>query len=367
MGALTRREMMAGLATAAALGGPALGATRTVASAAPLRDHAARAGLVYGAAIAVEDWSDPNCRPVYEAEVRSITTDLELKFGELRPARDVFNFAGADTLIGWARAKNILVRGHTLVWNEANPDWLNRCSAREVERIFDEHIERVASRYAGRIHTWDVVNEPCWPEHGHPGGLRQGPWYNALGADYIPRALKRVRAIDPHAKLCINEAHCELAEGWGAEIRPCLLRLVTDLRHRGVPLDAVGLQGHLNPQKPYDDGLYVAFLHGLAATGVDLHITEFDVNDIGFPDDIPTRDRLVAERAKAYLDATLAVPAVKMVTTWELQDNYSFYVHDVLDRDPGASRLPRPLPFDAMGRRKPLWHAMAAAFDGRAA
>lgn len=367
MAGVTRRGVLAGLAAAGAGPGGSRAASRPATAAAPMRDHATRAGLIYGAAVAVESWGDPICRPLYEIEAQLVTTDLEFKFWTLRPTPDRWDFSGADTIVTWARSKNMLVRAHTLIWNESNPDWLKRCSAREIERIFDEHIERVVSRYAGRIYAWDVINEPCWPDHGKPGGLRQGPWYNALGADYIPRALKRVRALDPHAKLCINEGACEETTGWGAQIRPALERLIVDLKQRDVPLDAVGLQAHLRPDKPYDDARYVEFLHRLAANGVDLHITEFDVYDGGFPDGIATRDRMVAERAAAYLKATLAVPAVKMVVNWELQDRYSFYVREVLARDPGALRLPRPLPFDDLGRRKPLWHAMASAFDARPA
>ncbi|MDX7953962.1 endo-1,4-beta-xylanase [Lichenihabitans sp. Uapishka_5] len=365
MEGLTRRALMSGLAAVAGSG--RMAAAAGVPANAGLRDHAARAGLIYGAAVTLESQGDPVTRALYEREARIVTTDLELKFAGLRPTPDGFRFEGADTLVAWARRQNLLVRGHTLIWNESNPDWLKRCSAREVERIFEQHIETVVSRYAGRIHTWDVVNEPFWPDHGHPGGYRQGPWYNALGPDYIPRALKRVRAIDPNVKLCINEAHCELATGWGAQIRPCLTRLATELRHAGVPLDAIGLQAHLRPDKPYDDGRYAAFLHELADTGVALHLTEFDVYDGGFPDDVAQRDAAVAARATAFLDAALAVPAVSMVVNWEIQDDHSFYDHEALARDPAASRLPRPLPFDSLGARKPLWHAMAAAFDRRTA
>jgi endo-1,4-beta-xylanase len=359
---VTRRALLAGVAGAAATGAVAAPAT----AAAPLRDHAARAGITYGAAIAAEAFDDPACRALYTKEAGSVTTDLDLKFWSLRPDRATFKFGPADAIVDWASANGLAVRGHTLIWEESNPDWLKHLSAAEIERVFDEHIERVVSRYAGRIGTWDVVNEPFWPGHGAPGGYRTGPWYDALGPSYIPRALKRVRAIDPHVKICINEAHCTLENDWGQGIRPCLARLVTQLRHDGVPLDAVGQQGHIQPTLPYDNANYAAFLHELAANGVDLHITEFDVNDVGFPDDIAERDRRVAEFAAAFLDAVLAVPAVNTLVTWELQDHCSFYVHDVLDKNPGALRTPRVLPIDDLGRRKPLWHAMAKSFDDRA-
>ena len=70
-----------------------------------------------------------------------------------------------------------LVRGHTLIWNDNAPEWLKRLSAREVERVFDRHIEVVVARYAGKLHSWDVVNEPFWPMDGEQGGWRAGPWF----------------------------------------------------------------------------------------------------------------------------------------------------------------------------------------------
>ena len=365
---LDRRAILAGLAAAGLGSGiPRLARAEGVLPAdAGLNAHAKRAGMTFGSAIAGEGFGEPEARALYEAEVGLITTDIELKFAALRPSRDVFRFGPADAIVDWARAKRLMVRGHTLIWNEWNGDWINRCSAAEIARIFDEHIERTVSHFAGRIAIWDVINEPFWPDHGEPGGYRKGPWYDALGPGYIRRALERVRAIDPHVKLCINEAHCPLENSWGKGIRPCLSRLITELRHDGVPLDIVGLQAHVQPQWPHDHANFAAFLRELAGKAVDLHITEFDVNDVSFPDSVDERDLMVADFATDFLDAILPVPALKMLITWELADRLSFYEHDFIDKHPGAVRLPRVLPFDDVNQRKPLWTAIAAAFDKRA-
>lgn len=364
---LTRRAMMSGLASTVAH--PLTAAAREAALewTVGLKDHAARAGIIYGASIANDNWQLPECRALYGHEARIITTDLSLKFAILRPSRDQFNFGSADDIVSWALANGKLVRGHTLIWNEYNGDWVNRCSAHEVERIFDEHIERVVSRYAGRIQTWDVINEPFWPDHGEPGGYRRGPWYNALGPGYIARALRRVHAIDPGVKLCINEAHCDYENSWGKAIRPALARLIGDLRQAGVPLDSVGVQCHLRPAWPHDYDSFAAYIGQLAGNGVDLHISEFDIDDTGFPDATGQRDGMLADYAAAFLKRVLAVPAVTMLINWELIDKDSFYVHAALEKNPHARRLPRPLPFDNTMQRKPLWSAMAAAFDARAA
>ena len=367
MSRLTRRALLglAGALAADLAPWPASAASRVPASAS-LRDHAAAAGMTFGSAITEDGLADPLVSALYTREVGIVTTDLELKFAWLRPDRETFSFGPADAVLSWADLRRIPVRGHTLIWNENNPTWLNRCSASEIERIFDEHIERVVSRYVGRIHTWDVVNEPFWPWHRAPGGYRMGPWFNALGPGYISRALRRVRAIDKTAKLCINEATLESDHEWGRSIRPLMAGLVGDLKLRGVPLDVIGLQSHLQPAWPHNYDRFAEYCTTLAAQGVDLHLTEFDVNDASFPDATDVRDRMVAEEAAAYLKPVLAVPAVKMLITWELADRLSFYWHGVHDVDPTVRRLPRPLPFDDRLQRKPMWTEVARAFDTRA-
>ena len=70
---------------------------------------------------------------------------------------------------------------------------------------------------------------------------------------------------------------------------------------------------------------FAEFLHALAERGVDIYITEFDVRDDTFPDDVPTRDAMIADTAEKFLTNVLRVPAVKVVIAWELADNYSFY------------------------------------------
>ena len=110
-----------------------------------------------------------------------------------------------------------------------------------------------------------------------------------------------------------------------------------------MPLHAVGLQGHLQPRYPHDPGRFAEFLHALAERGVDIYLTEFDVRDDTFPDDIAARDAMIAETAEKFLNNVLRVPAVKVVIAWELADNYSFYTDAAKKKDPLAQRLPRPL------------------------
>ena len=152
------------------------------------------------------------------------------------------------------------------------------------------------------------------------------------------RAFERV-SVDKKAKLVLNEAQSERDDDVGLAVRSGLLRLVDELRDAGVPLHAVGLQGHLQPRYRHDPGRFADFLDALAERGVDIYVTEFDVRDDTFPDDVPTRDAMIADTAEKFLNNVLRVPAVKVVIAWELADNYSFYTDAARRKDPLAQRL----------------------------
>jgi endo-1,4-beta-xylanase len=236
-------------------------------------------------------------------------------------------------------------------------------STAERQVFFDSYIEEVVGRYAGQLQSWDIVNEPFWPGHKAPGGYRLGPWYDAFGTGYVRRAFERAAMADKKTKFVLNEAQTERDDAVGLAVRAGLLRLVDELKDAGVPLHAVGLQGHLQPRYPHDAARFADFVHALAERKVEIYITEFDVRDDTFPDDIATRDAMIADTAEKFLNNELKVSAVKMVIAWELADNYSFYTDAAKKKDSLAGRLPRPLPFDAQYQKKPLWFAMARAFQ----
>ena len=337
-----------------------------LAAAAPapgLGEIAARNGYLFGAAAAEVIDKDPAYRDLYVTQTKLITTDIALKIGRIAPQPGPKHFESADRLLAFCHQHAIAMRGHCLVWNEWNPDWVKNMSASERRVYFDAYIEEVVARYQGKLPSWDIVNEPFWPGHRAPGGFRLGPWYDAFGPDYVRRAFERAALVDRTTKFVLNEAQTERDDELGLAVRRGLLKLVADLKHAGVKLDVVGLQGHLQPQYPHDPARFDEFLHALADLGVDIYITEFDVCDDVFPDDPDARDAAVARTAQQFLDMTLRHPAVKALIAWELADNYSFYRGMARAKNPTTTRLPRPLPYDDRLQAKPLWGAIAQAFE----
>lgn len=356
MAGVTRRSVLAGLAAGTTLAG-----VHAESSALPLWAAALRKGITFGASTSWEVVRDPGYAELHVAQSRLLVTDKAMKFDYLRPREEVFAFEEADALLAFARDNGMLFRGHTLFWNDFPPPWLKGKSAAELERIFDLHIEIVGARYAGAMHSWDVVNEPFWPGSGAPGGFRRGPWFDAMGERYIPRAFRRLAGIDRTAKLVLNEAFTEQDDALGRGVRERMIPLIDRLLDQGVKLDAIGLQAHIKPGVAFAIDPFLRFLDDIAARKLRIYLSEFDVDDQHFPREIALRDAKVAEWTTRFLEPVLRNPAVECLITWHLADKYTWYREAVV----AASRVrdfpARPLPFDESFQEKPMARAIRTA------
>lgn len=330
---------------------------------------AERSGILYGAALSNAALDVPEEAALYRRETRLVTVDPDLLLPFLRPTADRFETAGAERIIAFARENGMQVRGHALIWNDNVPDWLRRLSRREIAGWFDRHIDQTAAHFRGRLHSWDVVNEPIFPVQRNRHGMRSGPWLDALGPDYVARAFKRAAAADPTCRLVLNEAFTERADDLGRSVRHDLLPLLDRVRDSGARIDAIGLQGHIDAHIPFDVGAYSELLWQLHGRGFDIYITELDAIDLELEAvNASERDRIVAERYAALLKAALAVPSVKVIVTWQLADHRSWLRNPwfVNQFPPRRRRFPsRPLPFDAQLQRKPAYDAIAGALRAR--
>ena len=327
-----------------------------------LGNIAAQRGIVFGTAIDADTLAHSAQSNLYLHHARILTADNLMKFGSLRPQEGPADFGLADQLVAYAAKNKIPLRGHNLIWNDWVPDWVAKLSSDRITYWLDRHIDEVVGRYAGQLQSWDVVNEPFFPLNHNPGGYRSGPWYSAMGKDYVLRALKRARAADPTGKIVINEAGPEWENPWGPAkpYRDGLLKLVREVQDAGIKLDAVGLECHWFPQFKFDPSQYTDYLHKLAATGVSIYISELDVNDAGLSGTEAARDGIVAERFATVITASLKEPKVEMIITWQLADSASWLMSVPKLWGPNRRR-PRPLPFDHDLQPKAAYHAIAKA------
>jgi endo-1,4-beta-xylanase len=363
----TRRSVLAGLAV---LGSEIVSPACRAAHIAALRTLAVERGLLYGTAISASQIDgDPGFAGLVRREAGLVVAENDMKWQFMnRGAPDDDDYSRADTVAGFAAKNGLILRGHNLLWYRRTPAWFSTLpDRREKERAVVRRIEQMAGRYRGKVHSWDVVNEPIEPKDGRPDGLRIAVFLEALGPEYLDLACRVAREADPGARLVVNEYDVELDGPEQEARRKTLLRLLERMQRSGTPVDAVGIQAHLRAVggAPLSASLLRRFLADIAALGLTIEITELDVTDENAPADYAVRDRLVADAYRRFFDVALDEPAVKMVVTWGLSDRYSWIVRG----ESGASTrrsdglAPRPLPFDADLRAKPACAAIAQAFS----
>lgn len=310
-----------------------------------LREAAAGAGVEIGVCATCEALADDRYAELLATEFDRLAVENDLKWGPVRPDRRTFAFEPADELVDFAGRHAMAVTGHALVWHIDNPDWLEEQDWRadDLEAELRSHIRSVTSRYAGRIDTWDVVNEAV----NDDGELRETLWLERLGEAYIHDAFL-FAAENTDADLYYNEYGLP----YNQAKRDRVYRLLGDLLDRGAPVDGVGIQLHCVGVQPDPDRIRetIRRFHEL---GLDVRVTELDV---AFDRDERPED-LEAVQA-AYYDQTVEAcldAGVEGITVWGVTDDRSWITswRDYPDR-----YTQRPLLFDADGRKKESYRAV---------
>ncbi len=331
-----------------------------------LKAHAHKHGLLAGSAVAAGPLRNEEDYSSTLAEQYSLVVGENcMKFGPLRPTPDSYFFVDADALVAFAEQHKMKVRGHNFVWHEELPTWFKSTVTKEnAKKILTDHIMTVAGRYKGKIQSWDVVNEAINVNDGRPDGLRKTPWFEMIGPDYLELAYKTARQADPHAKLTYNEYGIEYDNEDCDRKRAATLALLKRLKAAGAPVDALGIQSHIQAvsSSTFGKGLreLIDAAHGMR---LEVYVTEMDVNDAGIESDDPAeRDRIVAGVYRDYLSAVLEHKAVKSVLTWGFTDKHT-WLNGMRRRQGRPNRPERPLPFDADYKPAPAFFAIREAFD----
>ena len=362
---LTRREFAASLLC---LGGAALVPSAPSLAAAPsLNELARRSGRVFGAAMRSDQIAaEPALRRAVAAECGMLTPEIHLKWNSIEHRKGSIWFQPVDELVAFAAGNGQQVYGHTLLWEQGTPDWaLRELKDRRDWRLVAGHFERVLGRYSDTIEVWDVVNEPIDTQGGRDN-LRRTTFHRAFGPGYIAEALQTAHHYAPRARLMLNDYIFEYDNPVEADRRKAFVKLLGDLKGRGVPLDGVGVQAHLDLGKGKLKASVIApFLQEIADMGLEIYITELDVKERDYRATQEARDARVADEVARYLDIALDQKAVRGVTAWGLSDRHSWLGVERVDRKRYGDPAPnRGLPYDAAMQPKPMYHALARAFSG---
>ena len=329
-----------------------------------LRELATSKGLFFGSAVSDSQLHRPDLTALLLDQCSILVPENAMKWRLTHPEPDRFDFTQADNFMSFAESNHLLARGHNLCWHEHNPAWLDSTvTSQNAANIFTTHIRTVVSRYKGRIHSWDVVNEAIRPEHHNHHDLTTSIWLTNIGEDYLDLAYRTAADADPNALLTYNDFDLETDQPEQEKKREAILALLHRMKKKGTPIHAIGVQAHLRTYAglPTFNGLN-RFLKQIEKLNLQVYVTELDVDDSSLPADIPERDRLVAEHYQSFLTNILRQPNLKAVLTWCLSDRDSW----LQGFRPRPDRLPqRPLPFDADLHAKLAFFALRDALSSR--
>jgi endo-1,4-beta-xylanase len=308
-------------------------------------------------------------------EYNAITPENLLKWAEVHPQPDQYNWEPVDRYVAWGEKHGMFIIGHTLVWHNQTADWAFRgVEGKPLDREtalarIKEHINTVVGRYKGRIKGWDVVNEAI-DDNGKlrsgavgPPGRRGEPWHAAIGDDYIEQAFRFAHEADPDAELYYNDFN----EWYPAKIE-AIAALVKSLQAKGVRIDGLGLQGHWGMDYPKLDEIE-HMLTEYGKLGVQLKITELDINVVAKENtgaDINQRQQSGGRSAEELSDAEQQALAdryadifkilvkhrdkIDRVTFWGVHDGHSWL------NDRGSKNF--PLLFDRQLKPKPAFETV---------
>ncbi|MGC2450832.1 MAG: endo-1,4-beta-xylanase [Candidatus Sulfotelmatobacter sp.] len=326
-----------------------------------LRQAADRAQILVGTAVRPSLFSEPGYAATLAREFNMVEPEDVMKWWVVRHDEG-FDFRQGDEVVKFAQAHGMKVRGHCLVWDHDNPQWLvqGHFTPAQLSHLLQEHITTVIKHYQDQVFAWDVVNEAL----NEKGEAKDSLWYNqpgiglaGKGTAYVEQAFRWAHEADPHALLFYNEA-----EGEGMNRKSdAIYAMVKDFRQRGVPIDGVGLQLHIS-RLDFDSNAVAANIGRLTKLGVQVHITELDVSlpiDSGgraMEDDL----RRQADVYRGVVHACLQNPGCTAIQTWGFTDKYS-WIGSHSHGSRGAA-----LPFDRGYQPKQAYFAILDELDSAA-
>lgn len=229
-----------------------------------------------GVAVTARDLKDPAQAALILRQFNSLTPENAMKMGPIHPQENRYNWRDADSIVAFAQAHGLKVRGHNLCWHEQTPYWLfkdsagNRVTKDVLLKRLKDHITTVVNRYRGKIYAWDVVNEAI--DDDSTKFLRNSLWYQICGEDFIVKAFEYAHEADPKAVLFYNDYNTERPEK-----RERVYRLLKRLVDAKVPINAVGIQAHWSVYEPSEKDLE-ATIKKFSSLGLKVQVTELDIS-----------------------------------------------------------------------------------------
>jgi endo-1,4-beta-xylanase len=230
----------------------------------------------------------------FQENFNSAVTENAVKWADMERRRNEVNYSIVDAMLEWTEENNIPLRAHNLFWGipQFVQSWVKELPDDELEQTIRNRAETVTARYRGRFDGYDLNNE-----------MIHGNYYEErLGPDITRKMAEWARIGDPEIKIYLNDY--DILTGKKLPEYMAHIRLLLD---QGVPIDGIGVQGHLHAET-FDRSELKRALDSLAKFHLPILVTEFN---------------MPGQRSKYYRDRDIVMTQEEAeLTASELVDYY---------------------------------------------
>ena len=311
---------------------------------------------------------DTSAAKLVPVQFNAATPENIMKAEIIHPQWDKYNFELADKMVEYGKKHNILINGHTLIWHSQLPAFArNIKDVDSFKTFFNHHITTIASRYDGKMFSWDVVNEAL----NEDGTMRKSIFLDKLGDDFVTEAFRIAQKAAPNTELYYNDYNIEQPKK-----RAGTIAIIKKIQAAGVRIDGVGIQGHWHVNKVPLKDIEESILE-FSALGLKVMFTELDIEVLqrnfqgaevsqrvasnpalnpyvnGLPDSVQVQ--LANDYESLFKLFLKHKDKVTRVTFWGVADGNSW-----LNGWPVRGRTNYPLLFDRQYKPKPAYYKVIA-------
>jgi endo-1,4-beta-xylanase len=246
---------------------------------------------------------------------------------------DQYNFDYMDQLLTYYRSQGWKVMAHLAYGNAGYgtfpADLQNsHFTSDEYLDIFHDYISTIACRYKDQVDIWQIAAESTAEVVDNPESVGSDFWGVRIGPKYVDLAYQWVRECDPDGILMLTETIDSPRDSTMADRLNNTLRKVKQMQADGIPIDAVGFEGHLF--LPWDTKTIpnkesvIATMQKFGDLGLNVYITEMDV-DVSWYEG--THEEKMAFQASIYklmMDACLEAGNCRSFGVFGIDDAHSW-------------------------------------------
>jgi endo-1,4-beta-xylanase len=316
---------------------------------------------------------DPRYKEVFAENFNLVATDGSLSEYDLlkkipndaevtpQQAIDLYDWTDFNKIAEYAQQNKLPLRAMHLflspVIDMNTPKWLEQMSDDQLREYIKLHIASILSR--ANFREVSIANEAFYGA-GIPGNSF---FYARLGESYIELAFQTAHELSPDTILILNDNIVYGPHGLGSDDgvwtnsitngeSNAIFNFAKKEIEKGIPINGIGIESHLaaidfvvedidaNIEKYKAD--LTTLIERYGKLGVDVYITELDVNIAGLPSEWNNQQKqhLKAQIYRAIFEACLYSENCKSVTTWGFSDTATWMLTAGYPYGAGESPLP---------------------------